>query len=161
MIPRQHHRLLFGGLSRQVEQQLSITLTFPEKESGSDSIICHGTQSEIEQARGILLERVPKMTGFLIPSSSKAKSVLESSEFGDLRTASEKEHQVQVHVYIPSPMKLDSLIPSKVGTLPPEAVSQTFSIMLYHHPSHGENAEKVKQNILDFLGKQEVKRFQG
>ncbi|KAJ1558642.1 hypothetical protein HK096_008442, partial [Nowakowskiella sp. JEL0078] len=137
-IPRIHHRIVIGLQASQlfdIQNSTKVTITFPEKELGSDDVLIEGPESQVQQAKNLLLEKTPIITDIQIPSSQHATFLILSHEFHiAVRQRILREHKISLYVLNP----------------PPEDASSECKFML-HHLRGNQSVEVARKIILDFL----------
>lgn len=141
---------------RRIENQWGVIIEYPQRELASETLTLKGMDPEIQDAKKYILDLVPIVSKMRIPSTPKAKSVLESQEFYHAVTVKlGKDHGIELYMFLPNIYSSPIIGYGGVGSEIPQTTS-TFSLMLHHHPSC-TTVEEAKTSIIDYLTKQEVK----
>ncbi|KAJ1551723.1 hypothetical protein HK096_003315 [Nowakowskiella sp. JEL0078] len=142
-IPRIHHKAVIGPQAShlfEIQTSTKVTITFPEKELGSDDVLLEGTEPQVQQAKNLLLEYTPIITDIQIPSSPQATFLILSHEF---------------HIAVKQPILRELKISLYVLNPPSEDVSSECKIML-HHLRGNKSIDVARRTIIDFLVNHQV-----
>ncbi|KAL1916300.1 uncharacterized protein VTP21DRAFT_5917 [Calcarisporiella thermophila] len=115
-IPRRHHRMLLAEKSaflHDIEEKTGCRFHFSFKETGSDTIVVRGYQSQVMVAVQLLLELVPQEIEFHVPLSPALKLALGSVDFRN-RVIDRARREYNVIIETPPP----SSVPSSASSSP-------------------------------------------
>eukprot|EP00842_Homolaphlyctis_polyrhiza_P005044 jgi/Hompol1/5540/HPOL_004529-RA len=142
-VPRQLHSLFAGYQGRvilDIEVNLKVRITFPDCESGSDTIIVEGPEQQLEVARLKIQSSLPSIFDFDIPASLAAQQALSSRDFLSIVQQLRDDYNIHVNVY---------------STL--SEPDTEFTIYLIHPASlSAQIIEETRQTIVSFLTKNQV-----
>ncbi|KAI8929181.1 hypothetical protein BC831DRAFT_445007 [Entophlyctis helioformis] len=144
-IPRQLHALFSGYQGRtilDIEAKTKVRITLPDCESGSDTVMIEGPESQLEVARLEIQSNSPVVFDFDLPASAAAHQALASAEFLATAQQLKDEYGMAMHIYAP--------------VAEPEAALE-YTIYLIHPPSLSrQRLEDAKKTITGFLSRMQV-----
>ncbi|KAJ3213275.1 hypothetical protein HK099_007479 [Clydaea vesicula] len=163
-IPRQHHKVVIGlqGCNiAEIERKTNVHITFPDVESGLDDFVLHGgDEVEVQQAEQLLLDLVPEVCEIQVPSTTRAKKVIESMDFFSeiVQKLKVDKGLLDYFFYFPMTNNVSPILrPSEIGnnSVVENLGSSVISIIIHFNPRIS-SSEEIKSIINKFLTSREV-----